>query len=319
MLRTTAKTVHATKLDFLSFGIDMTVQHDETRYQLKSSQLTKTWRTAALLQTTLDLKAMILLFSKEASNTVGHSGITYRHAESHTDLNIGRITKHSCSFQLLVENQKLGEISFMSGKPFTHKQCDQLEFLLASLVYPLRNALHYLLSYQKTITDALTGKSNRFIMSSMLKHEIGLYNRYKTPLTMLIIDIDALKTINDEYGRSSGDKVIQATADTIEECLRETDTVVRYAGDEFIVLLSNTTLSGAYHISEHIRDVIENMQVLHKNKGLNFTVSIGGTSLSLSNTSSSLLSQAYEALRQSKRDGRNRTTLTNHADETIKV
>lgn len=310
MLRTTQKIAQATTLDFLSMGIDMTVQHEEKSYQLKSSQLNKTWRTAALLQTTLDLKSMIRTFSKEVENTVNHSGILYRHPESHTDLSIGRITKQSCSFQLLVENQKLGEITFMSGKPFTHKQSAQLEFLLASLVYPLRNALQYLASYQSSITDTLTGKSNRFIMSSALKHEIGLYKRYKTPLTMLIVDVDALKNINDQYGRHAGDKVIQATAETIEENIRETDTLVRYGGDEFILLLSNTTLSGAYTIAEHIREVMENMKVNYKNKDINISVSIGGASFSQKTTTSSdLLSQSYEALRLSKRNGRNCSTL----------
>lgn len=312
MLRTTAKLAQTTTLDFLSLGIDMTVQHEEKSYQIKSSQLNKTWRTAALLQTTLDLKSMIRMFSREVENTVNHSGIIYRHNESHTDLSIGRTTKQSCSFQLLVENQNLGEIIFMSGKPFTQKQSAQLEFLLASLVYPLRNALQYLASYQSSITDTLTGKSNRFIMSSSLNHEIGLYKRYKTPLTMLIVDVDALKNINDQHGRNAGDKVIQATAETIEENIRETDTLVRYGGDEFILLLSNTTLAGAYTIAEYIRDVMENMQISYKNKNINFSISIGGASLSQKTSSSSLLSQAYEALRLSKRNGRNCITLPGH-------
>ena len=309
MLRTTEKTTQPTTLDFLSFGMDMTVQHEDNSYQIKPSQLSQTWRTAALLQTTLDIKEMLNLFSHEISNTVPHSGIHYSHLESLTNINVGRKTKQKCTFQLLVEKQQLGEITFTSGKPFTQKQSAQLEFLLASLVYPLRNALQYLSSYQASITDALTGKNNRFILGTCLQHEIASYRRYKTPCTMLIVDIDTLKEINEVNGRKGGDKTIKATASIISECLRETDTLIRYAGDEFIIILSNTSLSGAHHIAEHLREVVENTQLISNAKTINFTVSVGGASIKLSDNGNSLLAKSYEALRQSKRDGRNCTTL----------
>lgn len=309
MLRTTAKTAQPTTLDFLSYGMDMTVQHEEKSYQIKQSQLSKTWRTAALLQTTLDIKEMLNLFSHEINETVPHSGIQYSHTESLTNISVGRSTKQKCKFQLLVEKQQLGEITFSSGKPFTQKQSAQLEFLLASLVYPLRNALQYLSSFQASVTDTLTGKNNRFIMSTCLKHEIASYRRYKTPFTMLIVDVDALKDINESHGRKAGDKTIKATADIISECLRDSDTLIRYAGDEFVIILSNTTLSGAHNIAEHIRDVIENTQIINKGKIINFTVSVGGACISSRDNGNSLLAKSYEALRHSKRDGRNCTTL----------
>lgn len=312
MLRTTTKPTQPTTLDFLSFKKEITIEREEKCYQIKSNQLNKTWRTAALLQTTLDLKSLIRMFSSAVNDTVSHSGITYRHVQSHTDVSVGRCTKQSCSFQLLVEKQKLGEITFMSGKPFTQKQRAQLEFLLASLVFPLRNALQYLSANQASITDPLTGEYNRLIMTSILKHDIDFFHRYKTPLTMLIIDIDTFKNINDVYGRDCGDKVIQATADTIAGCIRETDTLVRYGGDEFILLLANTTLYGAYNFAELIRDVMENMQIINKGKSINFTISIGGASFTQSDTSNSLLTRADEALQQSKKDGGNCVSFPGH-------
>lgn len=309
MLRTTAKTAEPTTVDFLSSGVDMTVLHEDTSYQIKSSQLNRTWRTAALLQTTLDIKEMLNLFSHEISHVVPHSGIEYTHKDTLTNISIGRQTKQKCKFQLLVEKQQLGKITFTSGKPFTQKQSAQLEFLLASLVYPLRNALQYLASLQTPITDALTGKNNRFILSTYLHHEVACYQRFKTPFTMLIVDIDALKDINESHGRKTGDKIIKATANIIAESLRETDTLLRYAGDEFIILLSNTTLSGAHTVAEHLREVIENTQLNHNGNILNFTVSIGGVRINSRDNANSLLAKSYEALRHSKRDGRNCTTL----------
>lgn len=311
MLRTTPKATRPTTLDFLSSQEDMTIHGDDKCRQLKSKQLHKTWRIAALLQTTLDIKSMIKMFSVEVANAVPHSGIAYQHKQSHTYLSIGRSTKQMCSFQLIVEKQKLGEITFMSGKPFTQKQRIKLEFLLASLVYPLRNALEYLAAYQASTTDKLTKQNNRLIINSILEHEIGMYQRYKTPFTMLFIDIDSFDKINHLYGQAAGNKVLQAAAGTIFDSIRKTDTLVRYGGDEFILFLSNTTLSSAKNLAEHIREVIENMQVIHKDDAINFTISIGGASLKLKNTAENLFANAYESLAQSKRKGRNCITLSN--------
>ncbi len=310
MLRTTTKTIEPTILDFSSLEIGMSAESSGKRYQTNSNQLNKTWRTSALLQTTLDLKSMMLMFSREVNNSVSHSGIVYHQVESQTELTIGRCTKQKCSFQLLVEKQKLGEITFMSGKPFTQKQRAQLEFMLASLVYPLRNALQYLSAYQASMTDPLTGKNNRLILNATLKHEIGLFHRYKTPLTLLVMDIDCFKKINDEHGHECGDRVIQAIADTIAECVRETDTLVRYGGDEFVVLLSNTTARGAYRISEHIRDTLANLQVIYEGNSINFTTSIGSASLNDNDIGNSLFTRADEALLLAKKCGRNCTRLS---------
>ena len=310
MLRTTTtKTIEPIILDFSPLEAGITSESTGKYYQVKSNQLNKTWRTSALLQTTLDLKSMIMMFSREVNNSVAHSGIMYRHAESHTELKTGRITKQSCSFQLRVEKQKLGVITFMRGKSFTQKQRVQLEFLLASLVYPLRNALLYLSAYQASTTDPLTGKSNRLILNTTLKHEIGLFHRYKTPLTLLIMDVDDFKKINDVYGHECGDRVIKVIADTISECVRETDTLVRYGGDEFVVLLSNTTSRGAYRISEHIRDTLANLNLVYNGKDINFTASIGGASLTESDVGNSLFIRADKALLLAKKSGRNCSCL----------
>lgn len=310
MLRTTTKTLDPIVLNFSSSEIGTSMSAANQSYETKPQQLNKTWRTSALLQTTLDLQSMLQMFSREVNNSVNHSGILYRHAESQTEMNIGRSTKQTCSFELFVEKQELGEITFMKGKPFTQKQRAQLEFLLACLVYPLRNALQYLSAYQASMTDPLTGKNNRLILNTTLKHETGLFHRYQTPLTLLIMDIDYFKTINDVYGHACGDLVIKAIANTISECIRETDTLVRYGGDEFVVLLSNTTSHGALLISEHIRDTLANLQIIYDGKSISFTASIGVASLNNKDIGNSLFTRADDALLLAKKSGRNCTRVS---------
>lgn len=307
MLRTTAKLAEPVTLDFSSLKMGFSEESMGDYYQASSSQLSKTWRTSALLQTTLDLKSMLSLFSVEVKNTVNHSGLTYHHRDSKTALHLGRETKQVCRFELLIEQQSLGDITFLRGKPFTLKERTQLEFLLASLVYPLRNALQYLSAYQASMTDPLTGISNRHVLNATLKHEVGLFHRYNVPLTMLVLDVDNFKTINDTHGHDCGDDVIKVIADAVSGCIRETDTLVRYGGDEFVILLSNTSSDGARRISEHIRDTLANLDVLYKGKTIPFTLSIGCASLTDKDEGNSLFVRADDALLAAKKSGRNCT------------
>jgi len=310
MLRTNNKAKSPVNLDFTPLGLEFSSLATREYYQSNPSQLNKTWRTSALLQTTLDLKSMLLMFSAEVKNSVYHSGLCYRHPESDRNISVGRETKQKCSFRLLVENKQLGEIIFMSGKPFTENERSQLEFLLASLVYPLRNALEYLSVYQASMTDPLTGANNRLILNSTLKHEVGLFHRYETPLTLLMMDVDNFKRINDNYGHECGDRVIKVIADTLSDCIRETDTLVRYGGDEFIILLSNTPSEGAHQISEYIRDTLANLELIYEGNEINFTSSFGCASLTKEDVGNSLFKRADEALLKAKKCGRNRTCLS---------
>jgi diguanylate cyclase (GGDEF)-like protein len=305
MLRTTRKAAAPIKLDFTSLGQELSLENSVKYYQCNPSQLHRTWRTSTLLQTTLDLKSLLMMFSAEVKNSVAHSGISYQHTESKSDITIGRKAKQKCSFRLLVENKQLGEITFMYSKVFSHGERAQLEFLLASLVYPLRNALQYLSVYQSSMTDPLTGKNNRLILNSTLKHEIGLFHRYKTPLTLLVMDVDNFKRINDEYGHECGDRVIQVIANTLSDCVRETDTVVRYGGDEFVIVLSNTSSSGAQKICEHIRNTLSNLELVYAGKKINVTSSFGCASLTEQDVGNSLFTRADEALLLAKKGGRN--------------
>lgn len=305
MLGTTANKIEPVILNF--YSLDKSVPPDSGYYDFKTRELREVWRTTALLQTTLEIDLLLEMFSNEVTNVVAHSGIEYIHKDSQTDIIVGRETKQKCRFQLAIEKKQIGEITFMSGKPFTQKHRTQLELLLASLVYPLRNALQYLSAYQASTTDALTGAHNRHILNATLKHETGLFNRYQTPLSLLVIDVDFFKKINDVYGHECGDLVIKAAADTIAGCLRETDTLVRYGGDEFVVILSNTEANGAHKVCEYIRNTLANHQVIYNGKCISFTSSIGYASLTEKDKGNKLFNRADKALLQAKKSGRNCT------------
>ena len=119
MLGTTVNKEKPIVLDFSSAEINTSHSDNTKYYKTKVSLLNKNWQTSALLQTTLDLSTMLNIFSIVVANSIGHSGIIYKHKESQTNIIIERETKQKCSFKLVMEKQKLGEVIFMSGKPFT--------------------------------------------------------------------------------------------------------------------------------------------------------------------------------------------------------
>jgi diguanylate cyclase (GGDEF)-like protein len=101
-------------------------------------------------------------------------------------------------------------------------------------------------------TDALTGLANRRALSLQLEREIRRSERYTTPASLLLIDVDGLKAINDNEGHEAGDRVIRRVADAITEGLRDSDFGARWGGDEFAIIAPNTTTEAALHSAERL-------------------------------------------------------------------
>ncbi len=287
-------------------GTAKTVDFSGTRTNGSSQRgFDKALRTVAVLQTTLELEQLVKLFAREVGASVPHSSINYSNDEPEIGLTVGRAAKHACTFRLIVEKQNLGQVTFTRGKPFTEKESALLEFLLSSLAYPLRNALQYENAFQASLTDPLTGIYNRTAMEVALRREISLARRHRTPLSLIIMDIDGLKQVNDKYGHATGDQLIKAVVEALCGSLRDTDLVSRYGGDEFTILLNNTAPRGATVLAENIRKKIQSVACQFEDKTINVTVSMGVASLTGRDKHTGLFARADQALYDAKRQGRN--------------
>lgn len=151
-----------------------------------------------------------------------------------------------------------------------------LKYLVGS---DLEAALHEQI-YQNTIKDNLTGLSNRFHFDQELEREFVRSRRHGRPLSLLVIDVDFFKRVNDEHGHTAGDKVLKAIADVIRRSVRVDDIVARYGGEELLVLLPETELREAVVVAEKLRKNIEAHAVRFRNETLHVTVSIGCAQLS---------------------------------------
>lgn len=167
-------------------------------------------------------------------------------------------------------------------------------------------------------TDALTGLWNRGYLEEMMDMEFKRARRYVHDMTMLVIDLDHFKKINDNYGHLGGDEVLRQISGRIMQCLRETDFVGRYGGEEIAVILSETDIDTALDIAEKIRSVIAEEPVSFNEVQIPVTASIGISTLRAEHEDyEEIFSEADDALYTSKNSGRNRVTVAAHNLEAV--
>ena len=150
--------------------------------------------------------------------------------------------------------------------------------------------------------DFLTRLYNRSYFEREAEREITRIQRYQAPLSLLMLDIDLFKKINDQFGHLAGDQVLQALSKLVSSLLRSTDVFARYGGEEFIILLPETDLSGATRTAEKIRQTIENATFL---QCIKLTISIGVNSYQAGESLDELLRKTDVALYRAKAKGRN--------------
>ena len=158
--------------------------------------------------------------------------------------------------------------------------------------------------------DPLTGLYNRRAIFAKLRELINRANRYKEHFSLIMLDIDHFKRVNDRYGHLTGDEVIEKIASLILQNIRDTDIVGRYGGEEFIFILPQTNLSSAWVIAERIRSIIEKAETkTPAGNVFTVTVSQGLSEWERGEDAKSLISCADEALYKAKVKGRNRVQI----------
>lgn len=154
--------------------------------------------------------------------------------------------------------------------------------------------------------DALTGIYNRRFLESRLQEECERHRRHSRPLSLMMIDIDFFKKVNDTYGHQCGDMVLQSVAGKTAAVVRKSDFVARYGGEEFCCLLPETAAEDAEIVAENLRTHIEEIENRFDNNSIKVTISLGISGLTTEDSPETLLKRADDALYQAKHSGRNR-------------
>jgi diguanylate cyclase (GGDEF)-like protein len=232
-------------------------------------------RLVQALQMSLEPVEVLNLFYKHIQAVVSLSGMIFKFGNDNDDLKIGRECIHHCDYRLTTDEGYLGEIIFSRSKRFVEAELITLELLLGSLIYPLRNAIRYQSALRLALLDPLTMLGNRTALDTTLRRELQMAERHHHELSLLMVDVDFFKKINDEHGHHRGDLVLCEVAKGIQSACRSSDISFRYGGEEFVVVLGKTDEAGAKIIAERIRQQIAEINVVYNGKIIATTVSIG--------------------------------------------
>lgn len=159
--------------------------------------------------------------------------------------------------------------------------------------------------HAQAIHDALTGIHNRLAYQERVELEFIRWKRYRTPLSLLIFDVDHFKRINDEYGHKAGDKALRMIAKHLKNEVRECDFVARYGGEEFVVLMPETDIESAMAVANKLRIKISGIHFHYNDASVPVTMSAGAALFTENDSIDSVFQRADQALYQAKQNGRN--------------
>lgn len=191
--------------------------------------------------------------------------------------------------------------------PFDTQGADLLERLAPFAGAQLARALEFGRVRDTAQRDPLTGLPNRLAFERAIDYERLRFDRYRHPVALIVIDVDHFKAVNDTHGHEAGDSVLRAIADCLRTGVREIDTLARFGGEEFVLLMPETALPAAAEVAERIRATVEAERVDWRGTRIPVRVSIGASACPDCVTDpEELLRSADAALYQAKHEGRNR-------------
>ncbi|MDC0663339.1 GGDEF domain-containing protein [Marinobacter sp. SS21] len=266
-------------------------------------------RVTRRLTTTLSLEEVIALFADELMAWVPHDQLTYRHRIGRQDFiySTGLGGQHRCEYKLGIEGEPLGTLTLTRRSRFHDEELTAIEQMLAVAVCPIRNACLYTRVQQAALTDALTSVPNKRALDEALAKACCISERHSEHYSLILCDLDHFKHINDSFGHVIGDHILKAVAREIEQAVRHSDSLFRFGGEEFAVLLPYAEESDARVVAERIRQRIADLQVCCGERQVTVTCSLGIATWHTGDQPERWLARADEALYRAKRHGRNQT------------
>ena len=212
---------------------------------------------------------------------------------------------------LMIENEIVGILN-INDVAQGSVDVDDLEFILnlsEIIAMSVSNAVLYEQTKTLAVTDGLTGISNREYLNKSLLIEFERSTRYGTPLSLVLLDVDHFKVVNDTYGHQKGDDVLVAIASLLKKFCRTNDIAARYGGEEFLMVLPQSNAQGAFKIAERIREEMMKLNFDENESGFSVTISCGVAELNKDCMEhvDQLVHMTDKALYKAKNSGRNKT------------
>ena len=261
--------------------------------------------TMHILQSTLDINILIELFDNELRKISSHSYLNYKNSIEKINISLGELIEEKLTFDLKIDNNSLGELVISRNSEFSKWEIHKINNLVSVLIQPINNALIYRQAITNASTDPVTELNNRMLFNKVIEQEIDFAQRYKQKLLLMMLDLDKFKKINDNYGHNTGDLLLNNIGKTLTKLMRRSDLVFRYGGDEFCIILRNTSLDGASTLANRIRKEISEQKFDCNNIEIKTSISIGLVKLHEDDNSIKFIERADNLLYEAKKLGRN--------------
>jgi diguanylate cyclase (GGDEF)-like protein len=258
------------------------------------------------ISASLDLDQVLSTLNRFLEKLVDHSGWQYRHAEWDIELEGGKRDRNQLEYDLTSSDERIGTFSLTRGRRFSESDQVRIESLLGLATPGLHNALRYRAVVQLLERDTLTGLGNRRALSRQGVQWLADAIRHDRPLSMLVLDVDDFKSVNDTFGHPEGDRLLVSIADILRANTRASDLCVRMGGDEFAVVLPGADLDHAMGCAERIRLAIAACAIdTPSGDSIRGSVSIGVATYRSGIDLDELYHRADDALYAAKRAGCN--------------
>lgn len=258
-----------------------------------------------------DEQALLERFFRWATDLGLADGMRFSDTNGQETANLGKRRHHSTQYDLDLNGRPLGVIILCRRQRYSEDDLLVLERALGPLAQSLHLAFEHTVLHRLATRDSLTGLGNRSSLDEWLRTEISRTRRHRSPLAVMMIDVDNFKPLNDSLGHLAGDRVLRVLARVFERSTRSSDLIFRYGGDEFVVLMPHTDLAGASRAAELIRRNVA--RIPNAELGLDDSlptlrpdVSVGVAACNPSDDESSLLQRADTHLYHAKAAGRGR-------------
>ena len=268
-------------------------------------------RLTRRLSTTLSLEQQLAILADELVAIVPFTALNYRHQIGKQDFvyTTGMGGPHRCEYRLSLEGVSYGTLVLHRRQRFSEQELEGVEMILSAAICSLRNACRYASIEQASLTDSLTGIPNKRALDDALQRSSLLCERHGEPYSLVLCDLDHFKMVNDAHGHVVGDHLLQMAAAEIENSIRTSDTVYRFGGEEFAIMLPHTSEQDARDVAERVRNAIAAIRVDGGEKELTVTTSCGVATFLPNESPEAWLARADEALYDAKHQGRNCTRV----------
>ena len=254
------------------------------------------------LNMTIELEPLLATYTAEVSRLIAVTGLEFESPNHKLQLKYSKASANKLTHQLIFNNTVLGNIIYLSTQPLNNHQRQLLANVEQQLLQSLHNVLRFEHTRKMSMRDYLTGLGNRNYFEEALRHMTATAEREDRSFTLLFIDLDNFKAVNDECGHLAGDQVLIEFSRLLRFAVRDNDHVFRFGGDEFAILLSHSDHLHPEFVAQRIVSATATSQLLLET---NVTASIGYANWQQGDNSTVLTNRSDKALYHVKGAGKN--------------